>query len=302
MKEISRRNFLKFAGVSSATVLAAGDKPVKAAPKNILADNRMGALVDTTTCIGCRKCEWACKTAHDMPTPSIDTYADRMVFNKMRRPDDTALTIVNEYKNDAANQFPINVKFQCMHCDRPACVSACIVGAFTKEENGAVIWDTDKCIGCRYCMVACPFQIPAFEFSEVLKPDIKKCDFCFDRTQQGLIPACSEICPMEVITYGRRKDLIDAAHQKIKNYPDRYLNHVFGEEEVGGTSWLYLASKDFNKIGFPKLGKDPAPGVSEAIQHGIFAYFVPPIALYALLGGVMWINKNKKISDEEKEL
>ena len=70
-----------------------------------------------------------------------------------------------------------------MHCDHPACVSACIVGAFSKEENGSVVWDTDKCIGCRYCMVACPFQVPAFEYHKAIQPEIRKCDFCFKRTQ-----------------------------------------------------------------------------------------------------------------------
>ena len=186
-----------------------------------------------------------------------------------------------------------------MHCDRPACVSACIVGAISKEENGSVIWDGDKCIGCRYCMVACPFQIPAFEYHKAIQPEIKKCDFCYERTKFGKLPACVEICPMEVLTYGKRKDLVNVAHQKIKLYPERYINHVYGEHEVGGTSWMYLASKDFLELQFPKLSNSPAPGVSEAIQHGIFAYFVPPIALYALLGGVMWINKNKKKKEEE---
>lgn len=220
-------------------------------------------------------------------------------MKKMRRPDDKALTIINEYPAVDSESFPINVKVQCMHCDRPACVSACIVGAISKEENGSVIWDGSKCIGCRYCMVACPFQIPAFEYHKAIQPDIKKCDFCFDRTKIGKLPACVEICPMEVLTYGKRKDLVNVAHQKIKLYPDRYIDHVYGEHEVGGTSWMYLASKDFSELQFPKLGNNPAPGVSEAIQHGIFAYFVPPIALYALLGGVMWINKNKKKKEEE---
>lgn len=302
MEDNSRRKFLKSFALATTAVIGTTAKPVKAGPKNIIDDDRMGVLVDSTACIGCRKCEWACKSAHNMETPPLESYDDRMVFNQMRRPDHTALTVINEYQGNENSQFPINVKVQCMHCDHPACVSACIVGAFSKEENGSVIWDTDKCIGCRYCMVACPFQIPAFEFEKALKPDIKKCDFCFERTKVGKIPACAEICPMEVLTYGRRKDLIDIAHNKIKNYPDRYINHVFGEQEVGGTSWMYLASKDFQTIGFPKLGKDPAPGVSETIQHGIFAYFVPPIALYALLGGVMWINKNKKHSEDEKEL
>jgi Fe-S-cluster-containing dehydrogenase component len=219
----------------------------------------------------------------------------------MRRPDDKSLTIVNEYAAEESGLLPVNVKVQCMHCDRPACVSACIVGAFSKEENGSVIWDTDKCIGCRYCMVACPFQIPAFEFEKAWQPEIRKCDFCFNRTKEGLLPACVEICPMEVLTYGKREELLDLAHHKISLYPEKYINHVFGEEEVGGTAWLYMANRDFAELQFPKLGNNPAPGVSEAIQHGVFAYFVPPIALYALLGGVMWINKKRSEAKNGKE-
>lgn len=300
MANQSRRDFLKTSALIGTGIAGLSSSKVKAAPKNVLSEDRMGVLVDTTVCIGCRKCEWACKTAHDIPTQNIEAYDDRSVFENMRRPNDKALTVVNEYPGVDSTSLPIDVKVQCMHCDHPACVSACIVGAFSKQENGSVIWDTDKCIGCRYCMVACPFQIPAFEFDKAIQPEIRKCDFCFERTAKGQLPACVEICPMEVLTYGKREELVRIAHERISLYPDRYVNHVFGESEVGGTSWMYLASKDFAELQFPKLGKNPAPGVSETIQHGIFAYFVPPIALYALLGGVMWLNKNRKHKEEEE--
>jgi len=294
MAKQSRRDFLKTSAVVGAGLTGLSSSKIKAAPKNVLSEDRMGVLVDTTVCIGCRKCEWACKTAHNMPTDSIDSYDDRKVFEKMRRPDDTALTVVNEYDNLKNPNIPINLKVQCMHCDEPACVSACIVGAFNKEENGTVWWDENKCIGCRYCLVACPFQVPAFEYGKALEPRIMKCDFCIDRTKEGMLPACVEICPVETLTYGKRSKLIEVARKKIQMYPDRYVDHIFGEHEVGGTSWLYLASRDFNELDFPKLGTDAAPGVSESIQHGIFAYFIPPISLYALLGGVMWLNKQKE--------
>jgi Fe-S-cluster-containing dehydrogenase component len=185
-----------------------------------------------------------------------------------------------------------------MHCDYPACVSACIVGAISKTENGSVVWDTDMCIGCRYCMVACPFQIPTFEYEKALDPKIVKCDFCIDRTNEGKIPACVNICPVEALTYGTREELITEARRRIKNNPDKYYNHIFGEHEVGGTSWLYLADKNLADSVFPKLGDNPAPGVSESIQHGLFAYFVPPIAVYALLGGIMWLTKDKETKKE----
>ncbi len=300
MKNQNRRNFLKTAGLLTTAITGVSTKKAKAAPKNILSEDRMGVLVDTTVCIGCRNCEWACKKAHDLPTADLDTYSDKSVFKNMRRPDESALTVVNQYDNINNSNLPINVKVQCMHCDHPACVSACIVGAFSKNENGAVTWDTDKCIGCRYCMVACPFQVPAFEFDKALNPHIMKCDFCFERTKVGKLPACVEICPVEALTYGNRNELVKVARERIKLNPDRYVNHILGETEVGGTAWMYLANEDFVKLQFPKLGDKPAPGVSESIQHGIFAYFVPPASLYALLAGIMWLGKKRGESEEGK--
>jgi formate dehydrogenase iron-sulfur subunit len=296
----NRRNFLKISTLVGSAMAGLNIRSAKAAPKNVISEDRMGVLVDTTVCIGCRNCEWACKSAHGLSTEELATYQDRSVFKEKRRPNEKALTVVNEFENPKTKTIPINVKVQCMHCDHPACVSACIVGAFTKEESGSVIWDTDKCIGCRYCMVACPFQIPAFEFQEAWKPNILKCDFCANRTKVGKVPACVDICPVEALTYGTRSELVKIARNRIRKNPDRYVDHIYGEYEVGGTSWLYLSARDFAGLDFPNLGRNPAPGVSESIQHGIFAYFVPPVSLYALLGGLMWIMKKRNETEEEK--
>lgn len=296
MKNQNRRDFLKLsvaAGVSSALMTGSA----KANPKNILSPDRMGVLVDTTVCIGCGNCESACREAHNLP-PIKGEINQQLIQKTSRRPDETSLTVVNKFSNKTEKD--IFVKVQCMHCDHPACVSACIVGAFSKEEDGSVIWDTDKCIGCRYCMVACPFQVPAFEYEKAINPSILKCDLCFKRTAEGLLPACVENCPMEVMLYGPRSELVRIARQRIKKFPDRYVNHLYGETEVGGTSWMYLASTNFSDLKFPKLGKNEAPGVSESIQHGIFSYFIPPVSLYALLGGIMWITKRKKDNKEEE--
>lgn len=297
----SRRDFLKTTAVIGAGITGLSVSTAKAGPKNILSEDRMGVLVDTTVCVGCRNCEWACKTAHNLPAGNLESYEDRKVFNTKRRPGETALTVVNEYSPGKNSNLPVDVKVQCMHCDHPACVSACIVGAFTKNENGAVTWNTDMCIGCRYCMVACPFQIPSFQYDKALNPLIMKCDFCFERTREGKLPACVEICPVEALTYGPRTDLVKIARDRIRRNPDRYVDHILGEYEVGGTSWMYLSAKNFDELDFPKLGEKPAPGVSESIQHGIFAYFVPPVSLYALLGGIMWITKRRKEAEEEEK-
>lgn len=293
MTKPSRRAFLKTAALAGG--MAAGmSTTAQASPKNVLSPERNGVLVDTTVCIGCRSCEYACRTAHGLPTPPLDTYEDKTVFNEMRRPDPGALTVVNKYPNPTKSDLPFYVKVQCMHCDHPACVSACIVGAFTKQENGSVIWDTDKCIGCRYCMVACPFQVPSFEYEKAIQPEVRKCDFCFPRTSQNNLPACVEACPVEALTFGPREEVVRIARQRLNTYPGRYVKHIYGEYEAGGTGWMYLAGRDFSDLKFPKLGTSPAPGVSEAIQHGIFAYFIPPVALYAILGAIMWMTRTRK--------
>ncbi len=302
MSVTNRRDFLKISIAVGSVATGISTSTSKSGPKNILSEDRMGVLVDTTVCVGCRNCEWACKEAHNLDCGNLDSYEDRQVLKTKRRPDHTALTVVNEYPHGKYSNIPVDVKVQCMHCDHPACVSACIVGAFSKQENGSVIWDTDMCIGCRYCMAACPFQIPAFEYDKAINPLIMKCDFCFDRTKDGKLPACVDICPVEALTYGPRTRLIKVAHNRIKRNPNRYVNHIFGEYEVGGTSWMYLASKDFKELDFPDLGKNPAPGVSESIQHGIFAYFVPPVLFYALLSGIMWIAKRRKELGEEGKI
>ncbi|MFH0990762.1 MAG: 4Fe-4S dicluster domain-containing protein [bacterium] len=293
----TRRDFLRTTIVAAATATL-GEAALGAGSK-IPSPDRMGVLCDLTVCIGCRSCEAACRKEHGLSSDSAIPAPGRLNVPERRRPNPDSLTVVNEYKNASGAASPTYVKVQCMHCDYPACESACIVGAIAKEKSGPVLWDTDKCIGCRYCMVACPFQIPSFQYNTALKPDIVKCDFCDHRTQGGGIPACVEICPVESLTYGRRSAMIEIAMKRIENYPDRYRNHIYGEFEAGGTSYLYLAKADFKDLEFPSLKGDPMPGTSESIQHGIFAYFVPPISLYSLLGGLMWINKNRQKSEEE---
>ena len=178
-----------------------------------------------------------------------------------------------------------------MHCNHAACVSACIVGALTKEENGAVTYDAWKCIGCRYCMVACPFQIPTYEYDNVLTPQVRKCEFCEQRTSKGELPACVEECPRQAMTYGKRSDLLELAHEKIAEHPGRYVDHVYGEHEVGGTSWMYLSPVPFEQAGFLKLGKAAPPALTEAIQHGVFKHWIAPIGWYGFLAAHVLVDR-----------
>jgi len=294
--EINRRNFLKQLGSISSFVLLGKSIKAQAAEHSIKSSkNYFGVLVDTTLCVGCRSCEKACNQINqDLPRKTPDFFQDKSVFEKRRRMDDETYTVVNRYFPEGQEK-PVYVKFQCMHCVEPACVSACIVGAFSKQPNGAVIYDSWKCIGCRYCIAACPFQVPAYEFNNAFTPKVRKCTFCFEkRTLKGEIPACVEACPMEAMVFGKRDELIELARERIKRYPDRYVPHIYGEHELGGTSWLYLSSVPFEQIDLPKFGIKSIPSYTEPIQHAIFKHFIPPLVLYGLLGGLMWSLKPKK--------
>lgn len=285
--KIKRRDFLKLTAAASTALI--GSDAVAASQKDPEAYNEaFGVLVDTTNCIGCRKCEWACNQANKLPTQDIKTFDDKSVFAVHRRPTDIAYTMVNTYPDPSVAETHRYMKVQCMHCNEPACVSACIVGALRKTEKGPVTYDAWKCMGCRYCMVACPFQIPAYEYKIALAPQVRKCQFCNDRiTKEGKNPACVENCPNEALTFGTRRELIELAHKRIRQVPGRYFDHVYGENEIGGTSWMYLASVDFVQTELPKLDSRPIPEYTETIQHGVFKSFVPPIALYGLLALAM---------------
>lgn len=304
--KINRRHFLKISGAMSATALAAGEGESAVKENKPDAGEPYGCLVDTTLCVGCRKCEQACNDRHQLPKPE-QSFEEMAVLEKERRMDETSYTVVNKYYPENIGSLtwrtrPVFVKFQCMHCNDPSCVSACIVGALTKESNGAVIYDADKCIGCRYCMVACPFQVPAYEYSEPLEPQVRKCTFCFETVKEGGLPACAQVCPREAIVFGKKKDLLALARQRMESHPGKYVDHIYGEREVGGTSWLYLSSQPFENIGFPKLDEKAPPRLTESIQHGLFQFFAAPLALFATFGGVMYFTNffkdHKKLEND----
>jgi Fe-S-cluster-containing dehydrogenase component len=262
MESINRRCFLRIAGgVAAGAAIGSTVTAVDAAENFHGNPDRFGVLVDTTLCIGqnCRRCEFACAREHALPTPA-GAPEDPLVFDKARRGSATQFTVVNRYHPEGTSGT-VYVKRQCMHCDEPACASACLVKAFTKTEQGAVVYDASVCIGCRYCMVACPFDVPAYEFHDPLHPRVRKCTFCFEsRVKDGKAPACIEACPREVMTFGKRSELVTLAHQKIGRQPERYVDYVYGEHDVGGTSWMYLSGVPFEQIGFrTDLGTTPYP-------------------------------------------
>jgi len=263
-----------------------------------------GCLVDISRCVGCRTCEKSCQETHELPDPK-KPFKDKSVFNDKRRMNADSFTVVNRYFTGKVDEedhlVPSYVKIQCMHCQDPACVSACITGALSKKENGSVYYDVSKCIGCRYCMVACPFEVPAYEYEEPLLPRVRKCTFCFERiSKKGGVPACAEVCPVEAITFGKRGTVLELARKKIKEDPGRYVQHIFGEREVGGTSWLYISGEPFEKLGFTPMPERPMPRMAESIQHSVYAYLWAPIVLFLGLGGLMrWSKKRENTGEDE---
>jgi formate dehydrogenase iron-sulfur subunit len=246
---INRRNFLKI-GASIAAFSVAGGSAL--ASEDFAGNpDRLGMLSDTTRCIGCRRCEAACNKANNLPAPKT-SFEDTSVFEKKRRPyvaDVQSYTAVNRYEGKDGK--PVYRKVQCMHCDEPACVSACPVAAMKKTKEGPVVWDEKLCIGCRYCIIACPFYVPAFEYSSAFDPRIQKCFMCYKRISEGLVPACAEACPVEAITFGKRRDLIKQAKLRVWGEPEKYIDQVYGEEEAGGTGWLYISGVPFSQLDFP---------------------------------------------------
>ena len=249
---INRRRFLQgsLAGAAAATVSLG--KNTEAATFEGYPD-AMGVLVDLSRCVGCRSCEAACNKEQKLPAPE-KPFNDFSVFDEMhhgqkRRTDETRYTIVNRY-DIPGREHPLFRKIQCNHCLEPACLTSCFVNAYTKTPEGAVIYDSTVCVGCRTCMVACPFYIPTFRYSSAFKPRIMKCVFCHDtRLTKGLPPACVEACPQEALTFGRRTDLVAAGKQRILENPGTYVDHLYGEHEAGGTSWMYLSPAPFEQVG-----------------------------------------------------
>jgi Fe-S-cluster-containing dehydrogenase component len=256
MSKVSRRKFL-------AGGLAGGAAVMLAPAKNALASGNfsgfpdgMGVLVDMTRCVGCRSCEAACNKEQELPAPD-QPFDDYSVFDQTfhhgtqkRRPTEDAYTVVNRYEPEGSDK-PTYRKIQCMHCNEPSCLTSCFVKAYTKTNEGAVIYDEHVCVGCRTCMVACPHHIPAYSYSRVIDPVVKKCIFCYEtRVSKGQPPACVDICPAQVMTFGKRKDLLRMAQARIKRSPDKYQPEIFGEHTVGGSAWMYISGEPFEKLGF----------------------------------------------------
>ena len=292
---VSRRKFFGWMGGAAAALAV----PAKASSNIKGYEDSYGVLHDTTKCVGCRTCEASChevnKDLFKLPEQE-KSYEDKSVLDKKRRTDWKSFTVVNKYeveKTTASGKkelVTVYRKMQCNHCIEPACGSACFVNAFTKLPQGPVHYDPSICVGCRYCVNSCPFYIPAYDYNN-WNPMMYKCTMCEPRILEGKLPGCVNNCPMEALTFGKRKDLIKIARERIRKHPERYVDHIYGEHEMGGTQWMYLSPVPFKQIGLPELGTTPAP----EFTHGALNA-VPLIAgLWpALLVGIYAINKYKE--------
>jgi len=210
-----------------------------------------GVLVDVTRCIGCRSCMVACKTWNDLPASKTEFTNN---WDAPGKTDAYNWTVVNSSIVEQGDQVKWRfVKRQCMHCNEPACESACFTHSFVKTKEGAVIYKPtelkqDYCVGCRYCMIACPFGVPSFQWDKSL-PFVQKCRFCYDRMQENMKPACVTACPTGALKYGERDELLAEAWKRI-NSNSNYIKQVYGEKEYGGTSWLYISDVPFEQLGF----------------------------------------------------
>ncbi len=291
---LDRRSVLKGAFAAGAASVT-GVRPARASDFE-LPEDAVGLLYDSTKCIGCKTCVVACHEANGLPPDNRqDPLHDAPVDLN-----DRTKTVIKLFKGDDGRRAFF--KAHCMHCIDPGCVNACMLGAFQKREHGIITWDPDRCIGCRYCQIACPFNVPKFEWDDAT-PKIVKCEMCNHRLAEGKEPGCTEVCPTGAVIFGRRDELLAEAKQRIADHPDRYQDHVYGETEGGGTQCLYLApaNVDFTEWGLPDLDDTPTAERARTVQHTVYKGFIAPVALYGLLGFVLWKNRRQIAVDQEAE-
>lgn len=248
-----------------------------------------GILYDSTRCVGCLTCESSCAEANDLPVPE-----DYPVVGEHRKTSETQRSAINVFNTEKGEVY---TKTQCMHCNEPACAAACLTQAMIKTKEGPVIWRESNCMGCRYCMVSCPFDIPKFEYNSSV-PKIQKCTMCYDRIINGGIPACAENCPADAVTFGKRRELLLEAKKRIVENPDLYYPEVYGEYTAGGTGFEYISPVEFENIGMKtNLQNESYPGLSKGFLYSVPSVFV---LVPSILLGIYEATKNNG-KDENNE-
>jgi len=294
---LSRRHLLRTVGTGLSTAAVGGAAAVAAAPATLAAPrtapaDAVGMLYDTTKCIGCKACVAECAKVNDLVP---DTELSGGLWQMPADLNTQTKNIIKLWADPATGQTSF-VKRQCMHCVDPACVSGCPFNALQKGALGIVGWDGARCIGCRYCEVSCPFEIPKFEWKK-FNPKIVKCELCRHVLDRDGQPGCTRVCPTGAVVFGRRTDLLADAKARVAAHPGTYhLDHVYGETEAGGTQVLYLSHVPFEKLGLPAL---PDRSVPTGLRHGGVALklIALPVVLYGVFLG--FFRRNWKVHEEE---
>jgi len=234
-------------------------------------------LTDVTLCIGCEECVAACKKTNQ-------TGEDDAPWQWQGGAAELSST---RWTTIARTQGRY-VRVQCRHCLDPACAAACPVGALYTTESGAVAYNADICMGCRYCMVACPFRMTRYEWDSPI-PRVRKCILCYDALTGGELdqPACTAACPTEATIFGERDALLAEARRRIEAAPEKYINHIWGEEEVGGTSVLYISDVGLTAAAWPEgLPGHAVPELATNVLSTVPATF---LTVGAAMAGIHWI-------------
>ena len=282
---INRRTFFKAIGITGMTVIGMNAAGASQSEENETEFH--GILYDSNVCVGCQACEMACAEAHNLPAPT-----DEIKPGVLRKTSETKRCDINCYTTAKGDKFARN---QCMHCNEPACAAACLTRAMYKTKEGPVIWRGDKCMGCRYCMVSCPFDVPKFEYHSA-NPKIQKCDMYYERIVKGEKPVCVETCG-GALFYGTRRELVSEARKRIAANPELYVEKIYGESVAGGTGYLYLSPVPQNELGFDtRIQNSSYPALTKGFLYAVPSVFV---LVPTLLLGIHTAAKSKTNKDED---
>jgi len=318
---LTRRDFLK--GALAGGTLLGTAAPAEARPNKTMPPEALGLLFDSTLCIGCKACVAACKRVNGLPGDPISE--DLAMWDAPLDISAHTFNIIKVWHSGTATNKDQEtdgyafMKQSCLHCVDPSCVSACPVSAMTKDPvTGIVAYDPGACIGCRYCVAACPFGVPRFEYNKAL-PKIGKCELCRHRMADGHYAACAEVCPTGATLYGKVSDLSAEARRRLALKPGetttfprgrlggpdwsyqgtaaKYVQQIYGEKELGGTQMIKLAAVPFEKLGHRPLPERSYASISEGLQHTLYGYLVMPAVVLGALSVIA--RRNVKPDDDD---
>jgi Fe-S-cluster-containing dehydrogenase component len=288
---LTRRDVFRSIGCGSVAAVAAV-LPVKASASQSSVDD-LGLLYDATVCIGCKACVGACAEANNLEP---DTALSGGIWQMPTDLNAQTKNIITVYHSDDGSESSF-MKRQCMQCVDPACASGCPFGALSKGKYGIVEWNGDRCIGCRFCEISCPFDVPRFEWAK-FNPKIVKCELCRHRLSNGDQPACTEVCPVGAVIFGTRAQLLQEAHRRISAHPGKYYqDRVYGEHDLGGTQVIYLSHVPFSKLGLPETGTESPAHYGSKVHSILYKGMVVPAMVYAGLAALM--RRRFRIHEEE---